>query len=84
MAQICRTQSQESDRSILEAYQLALSNARNYVYFENQYFRHAELAMLMRQVRTKLKAGGWKRDFYVFVVTNVPKAAAAQASYSGL
>lgn len=84
MAQICRTQSQESDRSILEAYQLALSNARNYVYFENQYFRHAELAMLMRQVRTKLKAGGWKRDFYVFVVTNVPPDSGRITTYETL
>lgn len=72
IAQICRTQPQENERSILESYRLALSNARNYVYFENQYFRSSELAMLIRETRRKLKAKGWKRDFYIFVVTNVP------------
>lgn len=72
MAQICRTQPQENDRSILDLYKLALSNARTYVYFENQYFRNTELAMHMREMRRKLKAGGWRSDLYVFVVTNVP------------
>lgn len=72
MAQICRTQPQENDRSILESYKLALANARHYVYFENQYVRNTELALLLRNMRRKLKAAGWKRDFYIFVVTNVP------------
>lgn len=72
MAQICRTQPQENDRSILESYKLGLSNARNYIYVENQYFRNSELALLLRSTRRKLKSAGWRRDFYVFVVTNVP------------
>ena len=72
MAQICRTQPQEDDRSILVAYKLALANARNYVYFENQYFRYKEFADLLRTTRRKLKGAGWKRDFHIFVVTNVP------------
>lgn len=72
MAQICRTQPQENDRSILESYKLALGNARSYVYFENQYFRNTELAMRLREMRRALKSRGWKRDLYVFVVTNVP------------
>lgn len=72
LAQICRTQPQENDRSILASYKLALGNARNYVYFENQYFRYVDLALLLRELRRKLKAAGWKRDFYIFVVTNTP------------
>src|SRR6185369_17124966 len=72
MAQICRTQSQEGDRSILESYKLALAAARNYVYFENQYFRYTEFADLLRITRRKLKSAGWKRDFYIFAVTNLP------------
>ena len=71
-AQLCRTQPQESDQSILDVYKLALANARNYVYFENQYFRHKELALHLRDMRRKLKQAGWKRDLYIFVVTNVP------------
>ncbi|MBC7993273.1 MAG: hypothetical protein H7Z15_08540 [Rhizobacter sp.] len=81
MAQICRTQPQENDQSILDAYKLALSAARNYVYFENQYFRSTELAMLMREVRRKLKSAGWKRDFYIFVVTNVPDGSGRLNTY---
>jgi phosphatidylserine/phosphatidylglycerophosphate/cardiolipin synthase-like enzyme len=84
MAQICRTQPQENERSILEAYRLALSNARNYVYFENQYFRSSELAMLMRETRRKLKAKGWSRDFYVFVVTNIPDDNGRMTTYETL
>lgn len=71
-AQICRTYAPDSDFSIKNAYQIALANARQYLYFENQYFRYKEFADLMRTVRRRLKAAGWKRDFYVFVVTNVP------------
>lgn len=83
-AQICRTQPQEADRSILQSYKIALSNARNYVYFENQYFRNNELAMLLRTNRRKLKAAGWKRDFYIFVVTNVPDEKSTLTTYEAL
>ena len=71
-AQICRTYTPDSDFSIKNAYQIALANARQYLYFENQYFRYKDFADQMRTVRRKLKAAGWKRDFHVFVVTNVP------------
>lgn len=71
-AQICRTYTPEFDFSIKNIYQIALANARQYLYFENQYFRHKEFAELMRTARRKLKAAGWKRDLHVFVVTNVP------------
>lgn len=84
MAQICRTQAQEDDRSILESYKLALANARRYVYIENQYFRNTELAMHLRQVRRRLKAEGWKRDLYVFVVTNVPDDSGRLNTYQTL
>ncbi len=70
LAQICRTQPQEGDRSILASYNLALANARNYIYFENQYFRYTEFADLLRTTRRRLKAGGWTRDLHIFVVTN--------------
>lgn len=72
MAQICRTQSQESDRSILRSYEQCITNARKYLYFENQYFRYKDLAMLLRETRRQLKRANWKSDLYVFVVTNVP------------
>lgn len=71
-AQICRTYPPASDFSIKNMYQIALANARQYLYFENQYFRYKDFADYMRTARRKLKAAGWKRDFYVFVVTNVP------------
>ena len=83
-AQIVRTQAQENERSILDAYKLALVNARSYVYFENQYFRSKEIAMHMRAVRKALKKGGWKRDFYVFVVTNVPDDHGRMTTYEML
>ncbi|WP_454724774.1 MULTISPECIES: phospholipase D-like domain-containing protein [Cupriavidus] len=84
LAQICRTQSQEDDHSILDAYRLAIGNARHYLYFENQYFRYKELADLIRKVRRSLKGAGWPRDFYVFVVTNVPTADGRTNTYAML
>ena len=84
MAQICRTQPQESDHSILTAYKIALANARNYVYFENQYFRYKEFADLLRTTRRKLKQAGWKRDFHIFVVTNVPDGSGKLNTYEML
>jgi phosphatidylserine/phosphatidylglycerophosphate/cardiolipin synthase-like enzyme len=72
MAQITRTEPLESDLSILASYKLALANAREYVYFENQYFRHIDTAMEMRRMQRQLKQAGRKRELYVFVVTNVP------------
>jgi phosphatidylserine/phosphatidylglycerophosphate/cardiolipin synthase-like enzyme len=84
MAQICRTQPEEKEASILDLYKTALSNARNYVYFENQYFRHKDLVMHLREMRKKLKAAGWKKDFYIFVVTNVPEITARDETYKTL
>lgn len=84
LAQICRTQSQENDRSILESYKLSLGAARNYVYFENQYFRYVEFAKLLRHTRRSLKAAGWKRDFYIFVVTNLPPSESKLTTYEML
>jgi phosphatidylserine/phosphatidylglycerophosphate/cardiolipin synthase-like enzyme len=84
MAQICRTQPQEGDRSILDSYKLALSNARDYLYFENQYFRYKDFAELLRCTRRKLKSAGWKRDFYIFVVTNTPPGSGRLNTYEML
>jgi phosphatidylserine/phosphatidylglycerophosphate/cardiolipin synthase-like enzyme len=84
MAQICRTQSQEDDRSILASYQLALANARNYLYFENQYFRYKDFAALLRANRRKLKSGGWKREFHIFVVTNETDSSGRLTTYEML
>lgn len=83
-AQICRTQSQEGDKSILASYNLAIANARNYLYFENQYFRYKEFADLLRANRRKLKSAGWKRDFHVFVVTNATKSDGRLATFEML
>jgi phosphatidylserine/phosphatidylglycerophosphate/cardiolipin synthase-like enzyme len=84
MAQICRTQPQEGDLSILASYQLALANARNYLYFENQYFRYKDFAELLRSTRRKLKSAGWKRDFFIFTVTNVPDGSGRLNTYEML
>ena len=35
-------------------------------------------------MRRKLKAGGWRRDFYVFVVTNVPEDSGRLTTYEML
>ncbi|MGU2316345.1 phospholipase D-like domain-containing protein [Pseudomonas aeruginosa] len=83
-AQICRTQSQEDERSILDAYRLGIGNARFYMYFENQYFRYEAFAELMRQVRRKLKGRGWPSDFYVFVVTSPPDSKGRTNTYEML
>ncbi|MFK1438008.1 phosphatidylserine/phosphatidylglycerophosphate/cardiolipin synthase family protein [Pseudomonas aeruginosa] len=84
MAQILRTQSQENDRSILDAYRLGIGNARFYMYFENQYFRYKAFAELLRQVRRKLKGRGWPSDFYIFVVTNIPPGSGRTNTYEML
>ncbi|WP_206858299.1 phospholipase D-like domain-containing protein [Lysobacter changpingensis] len=84
LAQICRTQVQEEDFSILSAYEKAIDNARNYLYFENQYFRYKPLATKLRDNRRKLKSDRWRGEFYVFVVTNLPEKDKAAATYDML
>ena len=84
VAQLCRTQSQEHDKSIYLAYCQAVDNARNYLYFENQYFRYKPLATRLRNNRRKLKAQGWKKDLYVFVVTNLPAGEVAAPTHEML
>lgn len=84
MAQICRTQPEEKDWSIDDLYRVVLANARRYVYIENQYFRHTELALHLRQMYRKLKAAGWKKELYVFVVTNVPDSPGRLNTYDTL
>jgi len=84
MAQICRTQPEEGDWSINDLYHVVLTNARKYVYIENQYFRYTELAMRLREMYRKLKAAGWKQELYVFVVTNVPPGSGRINTYDML
>jgi phosphatidylserine/phosphatidylglycerophosphate/cardiolipin synthase-like enzyme len=77
MAQICRTQPQESgEQSIKELYMLAAGNARKYIYAENQYFRFEPWAEKLKETRKALTAGGKDENTHgvchIFVVTNVP------------
>lgn len=75
VAQICRTQPQDGERSILEHYLKALGNATDYVYMENQYFRYAGFAERLRKTAQVRKARGVPGDLYLFVVTNTPTPA---------
>ncbi len=77
VAQICRTQPQDDERSILEHYLKALGNATDYVYMENQYFRYAGFAERLRKTAQVRKARGVPGDLYLFVVTNTPDSSDA-------
>lgn len=70
--QVVRTQPQESDHSIKDVYFQNVRNARQYIYFENQYFRLPELTQELDKAAGKLSAWGRKDNLYVFVVTNTP------------
>ncbi|KAF3995890.1 phospholipase [Glaciimonas immobilis] len=79
LAQIVRTQPEEGDKTIQEAYWLATSQARNYVYIENQYFQYAEWAVHLKDMRRRYAKGmrdaGCSTDvpnLYVFIV--IPEA----------
>lgn len=72
MAQICRTQSQEKERTIEALYLQAVNNATKFIYIENQYFRWTALAEKIKDaVKTQVE---WGRDpskpVHLFVVTN--------------
>ncbi|SER15900.1 PLD-like domain-containing protein [Amphritea atlantica] len=79
MAQIIRTHPYDGrsgkgqETSILESYKNAISNATDFVYTENQYFRYPQLAKWMKEQAILLKKQGAKRELYWFVVTNTVK-----------
>jgi phosphatidylserine/phosphatidylglycerophosphate/cardiolipin synthase-like enzyme len=56
-AQIVRTQPEHGDATILKAYTLASSNARNYIYIENQYVQLADWVKFVKGLREKLVDG---------------------------
>ncbi|MDR5751499.1 MULTISPECIES: phospholipase D-like domain-containing protein [unclassified Caballeronia] len=74
MAQITRTQSQESKQDIKSLYLQVACNATKFLYIENQYFRWEPLAKKIKEAAAKQVA--WGRDpgkhgsIYLFVVTN--------------
>jgi phosphatidylserine/phosphatidylglycerophosphate/cardiolipin synthase-like enzyme len=86
MAQVLRTQSQQSKTEIRKLYLQALNNATQYVFVQNQYFRWQEFADTIKQVAIKHQKGG--RDggthgpIYLFVITNSSDAAVGQGTYS--
>ncbi|WP_415754097.1 phospholipase D-like domain-containing protein [Pseudomonas leptonychotis] len=81
VAQICRTQPQEGgETSILEIYRKAIGNVRNYIYFENQYFRYADFGKQLSELAAAYKARKRKSDLYLFVVTNTPDDASFSSS----
>lgn len=72
-AQIIRTQPQEDATvTISHSHFQNVKNARQYLYFENQYFRLPELVQEMAKATKNLVAAGWPNKLYVFVVGNVP------------
>ncbi len=79
MAQIIRTHPYDGrgnsgqETSILESYKNAISNATDFVYTENQYFRYPQLAKWMKEQALLLKGKGAERELYWFVVTNTIK-----------
>ena len=73
-AQILRTQPQYSKTEIHDAYTIALRNAHNYIYMENQYFRHEELTKYLLDIQAKNKKDGRIGNLYLFVVTNTPNS----------
>ncbi|MDD5053658.1 MAG: phosphatidylserine/phosphatidylglycerophosphate/cardiolipin synthase family protein [Sulfuricurvum sp.] len=73
-AQILRTQPQHGVTDIYKTYKLACQQAHYYLYFENQYFRHEELANHLIKVQKEVKSKGRTSFFNVFVVTNPPQS----------
>ncbi|MFW0930141.1 phospholipase D-like domain-containing protein [Providencia sp. VP23HZSY-1] len=80
---ICRTQPEYDEYDILKSYDHGVKHARNYLYFENQYFRLSSIGRDVRnmvEVRNKCFAEAAATDpklqgeklppFYLFVVTN--------------
>ncbi|MEX6002394.1 phospholipase D-like domain-containing protein [Providencia vermicola] len=80
---ICRTQPEHDEYDILKSYDHGIKHARNYLYFENQYFRLSSIGRDVRNMveeRNKCFAEAAATDpklqgeklppFYLFVVTN--------------
>lgn len=80
VAQVCRTQPQDNETSILEHYLKAIGNATDYVYMENQYFRYPDFAKRLGDIAKTRKALGVPGDLYLFVVTNTPDSKTASAT----
>ena len=77
MGQILRTQPQYGVRDISKAYLQAVSNATQYIYIENQYFRWPVLAQKISDHAAALANGGRTPEdhgsLHLFVITNVDK-----------
>jgi phosphatidylserine/phosphatidylglycerophosphate/cardiolipin synthase-like enzyme len=80
VAQICRTQPQDGETSILDIYCKALGNVRDYVYMENQYFRYADFAERMATLAAARKQKKVPNDLFLFVVTNTPDSKTASTT----
>lgn len=79
-AQICRTQPEYEDQSILGLYKHATSKVKNYIYTENQYFRYGPLADHVKQT-TQMRMNEGCNPVYWFVVTNPPNTE-GEAAYT--
>ncbi len=73
-AQILRTQPEYEKTEILEAYKTAFQNAHDYIYMENQYFRHVELTQHLLDMQYLSVRQGRTGALYLFAVTNPPNS----------
>lgn len=80
ISQIVRTQPEEKDKTIQDIYWLATSQARNYIYIENQYFQHTPWAEHLKAMRLKYAKGMEKAsrkppipNLYVFILIPEPE-----------
>ncbi len=79
--QVLRTQPQEGVHSISDAYFQNVLNARNFIYFENQYFRLPQLTSQISAACDALTKADRTQRLYLFAVTNIPDDRARLNTY---
>lgn len=78
-AQICRTEPEYGEQTIMALYKKATEKSKNFIYIENQYFRYPQLAEHLIDIAEGRKSGRAKKPLFLFVVTNVPNTAGETA-----
>jgi phosphatidylserine/phosphatidylglycerophosphate/cardiolipin synthase-like enzyme len=72
-AQLMRTHPVHKEKSIKECYANLTRLAQHYIFIQNQYIQYEEWATYLLQCAERLRAAGYAKPIYVFILTSTPE-----------
>lgn len=73
--QLLRTQPLHGEKTIKECYANLTRQMHHYIFIQNQYIQYEPWAEHLKECVRRLREAGYRKEFYVFILTSTPESA---------